>query len=39
MLFFYRWLELDLKLVVDIGIVDAPNAGKNMFLSVISVDM
>ena len=36
---FCRWLELDLKLVADIGIVGAPNAGKNMFLSVISVDM
>nr|KAJ0205213.1 hypothetical protein LSAT_V11C500289010 [Lactuca sativa] len=36
---FFRWLELDLKLVVDIGIVGALNVGKNMFLSVISVDM
>ncbi|CAH1431191.1 unnamed protein product [Lactuca virosa] len=34
-----RWLELDLKLVTDIGIVGAPNARKSMFLSVISVDM
>ncbi|CAH1413259.1 unnamed protein product [Lactuca virosa] len=34
-----RWLELDLKLVADIGIVGAPNARKSMFLSVISVDM
>ncbi|CAH1427932.1 unnamed protein product [Lactuca virosa] len=34
-----RWLQLDLKLVVDIEIAGAPNAGKSMFLSVISVDM
>ncbi|CAI9264973.1 unnamed protein product [Lactuca saligna] len=39
MSFIPRWLELDLKLVVDIGIVGAPNVGKRMFLSVISVDM
>ncbi|XP_042753750.1 uncharacterized protein LOC111911111 isoform X2 [Lactuca sativa] len=34
-----RWLELDLKLVADIGIVGAPNARKSMFFSDISVDM
>lgn len=32
-----RWIELEFKLVVDVGIVGVLNVGKSIFLSVISV--